>query len=82
MIPVFYLSKCHDETRTKVVWKCEYVPIDPNDVAKGSFNVLDEELPKILTAFGGKELPGTAPRNPSERKLRNWLDKKTKKGEE
>ena len=81
VIPVFWMNKCHDESRTKIVWKCEYVPIDPSDLSKGSFNVLDEEMPKICKEFGGKELPGTAPRNPGERKLRGWLDKRMKGGE-
>ena len=69
------VKKMHEEGMYKVVWKCEAVPMDPANPASQRYNILDEELPKICRLYGGSELPGTAPRNPGESRLKACLEK-------
>lgn len=72
-VPVFYVTKMCDEAWSRIVW---HSPMDDR-----GYSCLDNELPKLLMATGndGAELPGTAPRNPLERRLKKFLEKTKKK---
>ena len=76
---MFYVSKMRDENYAKAVLFCNATPVDPANPAAGTYNLLDEEMPKICSAYAGEKMRGTAPRNPAERRLKSWLEKQSKK---
>jgi hypothetical protein len=65
IIPVYFLSKMHEDNQYRMVW---------HDMSEGK--KVSRILRWYLVKTASKQMEGTAPRNPAERRIKKWLETK------